>query len=219
MKVWGRWVLALTLVIAIVAIPTAYYRATYAHTHRLRVVEPGVAYRCGQLTANGFREAVRRYGIKIIVNLREDDPDPWLPETWLAPPTIRESALCQELGVKYHVVHGGDLSPAPDDPHGRPAAIDDFLDIMDQARFNREPVLYHCKAGRDRTGQFTALYRIEYNGRSKAAAVREMKANGFDRFAATEGNVYLRVFVRDYEPGRRRSDPRTANTVPRRPGD
>jgi tyrosine-protein phosphatase SIW14 len=219
MRVWGRWVFALAVAAAVVAVPTAYYRANYAHAHRLREIEPGVAYRCGQLTADGFRDAVRRYGIKLIINLREDEPDPLMPETWLAKPTVRESDLCRELGVKFVLVRGGDLTPAPGGPAGRPACIDHFLRVVDEARANREPVLFHCKAGRDRTGQFTALYRMEYNGRSKADAVREMRANGFDRFAATDGNVYLRAFVRDYETGGRGGRPRAATAAGPKAGD
>jgi tyrosine-protein phosphatase SIW14 len=210
MRVWGRWVLAILVAAMIVGVPTAYYRAVYAHAHRLRVVEPGVAYRCGQLTAAGFRDAIKRYWIKLVINLREDEIDPLIPETWQAKPTVRESDLCRQLGVRYEVVNGGDLTPAPGGPADRPAAIDHFLKLVDEARANHEPVLYHCKAGRDRTGQFTALYRIEYNGRSKADALREMKANGFEPFAATDGNVYVRVFIRDYEPRAGRGKPQAA---------
>lgn len=208
-----NWVFGAAVAGLVVGVPTAYYRAGYAHAHRLRVIEPGVAYRCGQLTANGFRDAVRRYGIKVIINLREDEPDPLMPETWRAKPTVRESDLCRELGVRYVVVDGGDLSPAPGGPPDRPAAIDHFLDVVDEARANKEPFLFHCKAGRDRTGQFTALYRMEYNGRSKAAALREMKANGFEPFAATDGNAYVRAFVRDYAPGLRNGKPRAVNAA------
>jgi tyrosine-protein phosphatase SIW14 len=213
MLVWGRWVLAILVAAVIVGVPWVYYRATFAHAKRLREIEPGKAYRCGQLTADGFREAVRRYDIKIIINLREDNIDPLIPETWQGKPTIRESELCRELGVRYELVEGGNLSPSPDDPDGRPKAIDDFLSIVDEAREKKLPFMFHCAAGRDRTGQFTALYRMEYNGWSKAAAVRELKGNGFETFAATEANAYLRPFIRDYQPGVRRGRQQAAKAA------
>ena len=39
----------------------AYFRVTYEHSKRLRVVDPGRYHRSGQMTADGFRDAVRRH--------------------------------------------------------------------------------------------------------------------------------------------------------------
>ena len=45
---------------------------------------------------------------------------------------------------------------------------------------------------------------MEYQERSQAEAVAEMKANGFSTFAATDGNVYLDRLVLKHRVGVRR---------------
>lgn len=203
MVVGVRWVLAVAVAIGVVGVPTAYYRAVYAHGKRLREIAPGKAYRCGQLTANGFRDAVRRYGIRTVVNLQEEARDPYLPEGWQKAAKLRESELCAELGVRYVSLDGGVIADPGPPGLNRPKVIDEFLAICDDPA--NHPVLFHCKAGLHRTGLLTAIYRMEYEGWTVADAVRELRANGFGTYAATEGNVYLVQFVLDYQPGVRRT--------------
>ena len=62
-------------------------------------VEPGKFYRCGQLTQEGFREAVRELGIRTIINVQDDVPDPNVWHTYLDRDTCKESEVCKELGV------------------------------------------------------------------------------------------------------------------------
>ena len=50
------------------------------------------------------------------------------------------------------------------------------------------PVLLHCQHGADRTGMISALYRILYQGWSKAAALEEMQ-NGMFGYHAVWGNI------------------------------
>jgi tyrosine-protein phosphatase SIW14 len=193
---FGGAVAAITL-----AIPVAYYRNSYTHAKRLRVVTPGRFYRSGQLTADGFREAVRRFDLKTVINLQEEDKDPYMPVAWLGRPSVLESDLCRSLGVRYVSLDGGELVPPGAAPGSRPRAIDDFLRVLDDQ--SAYPVLIHCKAGLHRTGLMTAIYRMEFEDWSTAAAVREMRANGFGDFACTTENVYLVQFVQTYQKGRR----------------
>jgi hypothetical protein len=58
-----------------------------------------------------------------------------------------------------------------------------------------------------------AVYRMEYDGWTKARAVRELRANGFGTFAATEANDYVKRFVVDYEPGLRHGRPRAVKAA------
>jgi protein tyrosine/serine phosphatase len=186
----------------LIAAPATYYRATYDHAKRLRVVTPGKLYRCGQLNAAGFAEAFDRFSIKTVVNLQEENRDPMLPVRWQGKPTVRESEVCKAHGVKYVVLDGGVLDHPGQDPGSRPKVIDDFLAVMDDPA--NHPVLIHCKAGLHRTGLITAIYRMEYEHRSPAQAVEELRANGFGTFAATESNVYLDRFILRFERGVRR---------------
>ena len=210
MKVAVRWVLGVVLALVVAGIPFAHYRASYAHAKRLRVVNPDRLYRCGQLTADGFREAVKRYGVRTVVNLQQEAKDPLIPQSWQGKPSILESEVCASLGVKYVQLDGGVLDRPPDGSTTRPEVIDEFLEVLDDPA--NHPVLVHCKAGLHRTGLMVAVYRMEYEGWSKSRVTRELRANGFGTFMATEGNPYLVDFISNYEPGFRRGRPVSAGS-------
>lgn len=203
MPAWSRWCFGIGIFSMIAIVPFVHFRATYAHAKRLREVTPGRFYRCGQLTAEGFREAILRYGIKCVINLQDEDTDPFVPETYYRTrKRTLESEVCEKAGAKY-VMLAFDL-PARNIAHlEHPKVIDEFLKICDD-RANL-PILLHCKAGLHRTGLLTAIYRIEYEGWSKAAALRELRANGFGDSAATSANDYIYAFIECYVPRRERS--------------
>ena len=192
----GRWLLGLAVVGLIVGVPAVYYRAGYAHAKRLREVTPAAFYRCGQLTADGLREAITRHKIRTVINLQNEAPDPLMRKSYFGGPKVRESELCRELGVRY-VLLEPDLLPRERVPPERPKVIDEYLAILDDP--SAYPVLLHCKAGLHRTGLLTAIYRIEYEGWSLAAAVRELRANGFGDSACTTGNDYLVQYLLHYK--------------------
>ncbi len=173
-----------------------FFRATYTHNKRLRVVVPGRFYRCGQLTADGFAEAIERFGIRTIINVQDEVPDPDLYLSYFETTTIKESNLCRQLGVRY-------IWLAPDlvsryEPHPRPKVIDEFLDVMDDE--SNYPVLLHCKAGLHRTGLLTEVYRMQYQGWSQTAALRELRANGFGDWVGTVANDYVNQYILRYQP-------------------
>ncbi len=197
-RVAFHWLLGALVVTATLGLPGLYYRATYEHARRLRVVADGVLYRCGQLPADGFRDAHRKYGFRTIVNLQEEARDPLLPARAFQKPSIRETDVLAELGVKYVCLDGGVLDDPGLAPGSRPAVIDEFLELMDDPA--NYPVLIHCKAGLHRTGLMVAVYRMEYEGRTAGDAMEELKANGFGTFAATDANVYVQRYVTDFVP-------------------
>jgi protein tyrosine phosphatase (PTP) superfamily phosphohydrolase (DUF442 family) len=173
------------------------FRAEYSHGKRLRVVEPGRFYRCGQLTAAGFEDAIREYGIKTIINLQEDVPDPNIWNNYYDRRTSKESDLCKRLGVRY-VWLAPDLVLPHETNKPHPTVIDQFREVMDQ-EWNY-PVLIHCKAGLHRTGLIAAIYRMEYNGWSRVAAYREMRAHGFGDWASTRSNIYVDQYLLRFTP-------------------
>jgi protein tyrosine/serine phosphatase len=65
---------------------------------------------------------------------------------------------------------------------------------------NNYPLLVHCRAGLHRTGVITAVYRMEYEGWSPTAALRELKAHGFGEFASSSANMYIQQYVLSYQP-------------------
>jgi tyrosine-protein phosphatase SIW14 len=188
---------AVGLMLAVTAWSYFYFRSVYNHEKRLRVVEPGRLYRCGQLTADGFRDAVRAYGIKTIINVQDDVPEPVIWKNYLDRRTLKEPAVCKELGVRY-VWIAPDLVPPPAAQAGaRPVAIDQFRDVMDDPA--NHPVLIHCKAGLHRTGVLCAIYRMEYQGWPRQAALRELRAHGFGDWACTDDNDYVDQYVLRYQ--------------------
>ena len=125
------------------------------------------------------------------------------------PNTVRNKppfpAVCC-MSVNEAVVHGI--------PNERPRAIDEFLAVMDDER--NYPVLFHCRAGLHRTGCLAAVYRMEYQGWSRDAAWRELRAHGFGEWVSTAANDYIRQYVLTYRPGLRRPPRRrTRGNTPR----
>ncbi len=205
----ARWFLGLLIAFLIFVVPVVHYRWVYTHAKRLRVVTPEVFYRSGQMTADGFTEAVNTYHFRTIVNLQDEYPDPDLFLGYFDERTIKESALCRQLGVKY-VFMPPDLIPPGEMPEHRPAAIDRFLKLLDDP--DTYPILIHCRAGLHRTGVMTALYRMEYQGWSPEEAIAELKANGFGEWPCNSSNDYITEYILTYQ----RRNP-SVSPVARRP--
>jgi protein tyrosine phosphatase (PTP) superfamily phosphohydrolase (DUF442 family) len=174
---------------AVVVLPILHSRNVWNHGRRLRVVEAGKMYRCGQLTVAGFKDAVEHYKLKSIVNLQDDYPDPDVYKTFWDRSTISEKKVCEDLGVKYLFIS----------PDLRPRAVEDFLKICDDP--SNYPMVIHCRAGLHRTGVLAAIYRMEYNHWTVNEAYREMRDHGFGDFACTNANDYVIQYVLNYKPG------------------
>jgi tyrosine-protein phosphatase SIW14 len=200
----ARWVLAVAAVLLALGPPYAYHRYTYTHAKRFREVVPGRLYRAGQPTASGLREIIDRYGIKTVINLQHEEPDPLLPDHWMGRGKIRESALCAELGVKYLLITP-DILPSNNRLDSVPPAVEEFLKVMDDE--SNYPVLLHCRAGLHRTGRLTAVYRMEYMGWSAGEAMRELRANGYGFYMASEADNYIIQYVQNYRRRELRAKP------------
>jgi protein tyrosine/serine phosphatase len=184
----------------VTAVPFVYFRMEYTHGKRLREVTPAVLYRCGQLSIDGFVEAVDRYGIRTIINAQDEYPDPDIERSFWDRATVKESELCRELGVRY--VHlPPDLIPRRQVPANRPAAIERFLAIMDDPA--NLPVLVHCRAGLHRTGVLAAVYRMEYQGWTHEQAIHELRDMGFGEFVSSSANDYITQYILTYRRGQR----------------
>jgi protein tyrosine/serine phosphatase len=194
---WTRWVAGTALAALLVYVPFLYYRYTWEHVKRLRPIEEGRVYRSGCLSADGFRDAIGKLGIKTVISFWDEDPDPTLFANRFNHASIKESELCQSMGVNYRFIY---VKLIPDDRAGkdRPAAIDEFLSVMDdEASY---PVLIHCKAGLHRTGVMAAIYRMEYNGWTREEAMHELRSHGFGYFLANTSNDYILQYIMPYQP-------------------
>jgi tyrosine-protein phosphatase SIW14 len=203
MSVFGRWFFGVLIAVLVTVVPVVRYRWVYTHCKRLREVVPGQFYRSGQMTADGFTEAVERFHFRTIINLQDEYPDPDVSVHYFGGATIKESALCRKLGARY-VFIPPDLILRRLVPTQRPEAIERFLAIMDDPA--SYPVLVHCRAGLHRTGVMVAVYRMEYEHWTPYQAIAELKANGFGEWPCTAANDYITQYVLAYKPGIRKTD-------------
>jgi tyrosine-protein phosphatase SIW14 len=197
-----RWTFGLGIAALLVVAPFVHFRAAYAHGKRLREVRPGVLYRSGQLTEAGFVDAIERYHIRTVINAQDLYPDPDIEASYFDPHSVKESDLCRRLGVRY-VFLPPDLVDLSRVRTERPASIDSLLAILDDP--TNHPVLIHCRAGLHRTGCYTAVYRMEYEGWSPRQAIAELKANGFGEFDCSTANDYILQYIMSYRPGVRQT--------------
>lgn len=191
-----QYALGLGVVAVALVPPVALYRAEYINAKRFREVEPGKLYRSGQMTAAGLREIVEQHNIKTVVNLQHEEPDPLLPERWLGKGYVRESALCEQLGVKY-VLLTPDVLPPGNTVDKEPPVVGEWLSLLKDENY---PILLHCKAGLHRTGRLTAIYRMEHHRWTPGEALRELRANGYGFVAASERDEFVVQFIQNYKP-------------------
>jgi tyrosine-protein phosphatase SIW14 len=196
-----RWIGAIAICVVILGYPLLHFRMIYAEYKRLRIVEDGKFYRSGQATASGLRDIIEKYHIKTVINLQDENVDPILGHGYFGKKDQRESEVCRDAGAKYLLL-SFDLVPRNQIGLNRPAVLDHFLQVMDDPK--NYPVLLHCKAGLHRTGELTAVYRMEYGNWPLAAATRELMANGFGDSGATTANDYMVQLLETFRPGIRR---------------
>ena len=145
MKPWLAGVCGSLLAVAIIAPAVIYHRALYDHHKRLRTVTAGKMYRSGQLTAEGLHDAVTRFGIRTVINVMSEFPDPQLELNSWSRTTVPETSVCREHGVRYVHLNADGLRPDRNNPEAVPAVVDQFLQVLDDPA--SYPVLLHCRAG------------------------------------------------------------------------
>ena len=115
-------------------------------------------YRGSQPRASQFDE-LKKLGIKTIIDLRKDS-------------IAGASQEAREAGLQYVNIPLTTKRPATEDQTTQ------FLKLVnDPANW---PVFVHCKGGRHRTGEMTAIYRITHDGWSGDKAYEEMKKYDFE---------------------------------------
>jgi len=120
-------------------------------------VDPGDLYRSGQLDGAQLEEAIERYRIRTIINLRGENPGKaWYDE---------ERAVAEAHGVT--LVDIG--MSARRLPHR-----DDLVRLLDAFHEAERPILVHCYGGVDRTGEACAIYSMEHLGESREEALRQL---------------------------------------------
>ena len=151
-------------------------RQNRLHWDHWDVVKPGILYRSGQLTSTQLAEAVRRYGIRTVVNFQ-------LPGKEME----TERALARTLGVDFVNL------PMPGDGFGEEYQFRKVLEIVDD--LSRRPVLVHCARGTCRTGSAVALYRFERDGWTLGDVAAELRRQTY-RDGFIPGYIYAMLKIK-----------------------
>ncbi len=201
-----RWVVGLLLVASVGAIPALYWRMHYTEHKRVREVSPGRFYRSGQMTEERLRAFIREHGIKTVINLQDENPDPLLAKNYFGGPKVKESVVCEQEGAKYILLSwDGELGLIPRESataEVRPKVIDNFIELIDKEE--NYPILIHCLAGLHRTGRLVAVYRMEKENWTVGEAIQEIRANGYGDRKCTSADDYIYTFFGNYKPGLRK---------------
>lgn len=169
----ARWPYVLTFAIGAVAAAaiTHHFMRGGDVRHEITVIEPGILYRSGQLTADELREEIRARDIKTVINLGSR--------------TDWDIEVCKAEGVELIDMPVGDVwcicgvaAPGHDVVPPSPYDLTPFWEAIDNAE--RSPVLIHCWGGIHRTGVLTGIYRIERQGWTAEDALAEMRLYGFN---------------------------------------
>ncbi len=136
-------------------------------------VKRGVLYRSGQLSAEQLTEAVRRYGIRTVVNFQ------WPGEEMKA-----ERELARRLGVDFVNL------PMPGDGLGEEWQFREVLKLIDKPE--QRPVLVHCARGTCRTGASVAFYRFERDGWTPEDVAAELRRQTY-HYGLVPGYIYAMV--------------------------
>jgi protein tyrosine/serine phosphatase len=119
-------------------------------------IDEGV-YRSAQILPWRLKKIIKKYNIKTIINLRGSD-------NYLYK---KEKEICDKLGVEYIEL------PISSRTLPKIEEIEKLKDIlMDK---NKKPLLFHCKAGADRSGFVATFYRILKGESPKEALKKELK--------------------------------------------
>ena len=163
---------ALACVLAVAA-PWVYRTFTY----RLSAVAEGRLYRAAEMPSEKLAATCVRLGVRTVIDFRRQKDK-----------AAAERKALGKVGVGY--VH------LPSNQVPEQDVVNAFLKIMDDPK--RLPALIHCTHGVGRTGVFSAIYLIEYEGWDNERARREsQRLGGMSSFG--KGKPKGR-FVLEYAP-------------------
>ena len=147
-------------------------------------VERGRLYRSAALSADRLVDLCRLRHITTVIDLREESPE-----------TRAEAETLARAGIAHVGLSTGQV-PSRE-------TVARFLQVMDAKR--HEAVLVHCTHGIGRSGLFSAIYRMEYQGWPRWRAIAEAVVfSGFGSFGPGNSKAkYLSV----YAPRRERRAP------------
>ncbi len=129
-------------------------------------VEPGLIYRSGQLSRFLVTRMLRRYGIRVVINLEEETQPFSIDEE-------AEERACAEPGIEQV------RFPLEGDGTGKIENYVGAVTRIHKAVAEETPVLVHCGAGAQRTGGVIAVYRLLVQRKPADFVLNEMQKYGW----------------------------------------
>jgi len=122
----------------------------------IRAVVPGRAYRSAQLAPTQLSQMIRAHGIRTVISLKGGT----MKQGWFR----RQNAVCLHDGAVLRQI------PMSASKLPEPEQVQELVRLFDESDY---PILFHCKAGSDRTGLAATLYLHLKEGKSLDDAERE----------------------------------------------
>lgn len=117
-------------------------------------VHEGNLYRSAQLSKRQFKRYIKKWKIKTIINLRGQSEKKWYR---------KELEAAKEMGVEHFDIK----MSAKRLPHR-----EDLLRLIELYETAPRPILIHCQGGADRTGEASAMYKLDFMDASKKEAMK-----------------------------------------------
>lgn len=123
-------------------------------------------------------QELKRQGVKVVISFR----------TGYQGNEFDEAQVVKHLGMNYvHLPFISWNNPPTE-------YIDKFFGTIEKAKANKEKVFIHCTHGKDRTGLFSAMYKLKYSLDNIDNCISEMFQFGHD----AKENPNLIPFLRNY---------------------
>ncbi len=143
------------------------------------------AYRSAQLNPYDLRSYVTRHRIDTIVNFWGFQTDPKIEY-------ILEKQITYELGIEYHEFL---IRAQSQYPSKKIVLI--LIDIIETAKLENRVILFHCRAGFDRSGFGGALAKLILHNKSVVNALTMLSPNyGYSCFE----RCLFKEFIQAYQP-------------------
>lgn len=115
-------------------------------------------------------QELKNNGVKTIISFCTN----YNPQTKKYGGLPEEAEWAEQLGMKFYwMPMNSNKNPIFSD-------VQNFLKITDEARNKGEKVFIHCRHGADRTGVFSAIYRLTNQNVKLSDVIRELMAYGHD---------------------------------------
>ena len=144
---------------------------------RFGIVEDGKIYRSGQLSRWLVERTLRKYNIKVIINLTGDSTK--------TADKDEEQEAAEKLGIERHYFFLGGNGTGDINDYAKAIAI------ICQAKEKDKPVLVHCASGTQRAGGVIAAYRLLIEKKDVPYVVNEMISYDW----SPEKNPYLLPYL------------------------